>query len=86
MARNQFNNARVLGWLSHHLDDCSDSLASTKVLVNSAAVWWFCTKLTPDERAQSLGEFVSENARQVQSSLNGDDPKSKRKSKKDHAD
>ena len=75
MSTNRLSNARILDWLASHLEECSDSLDCPKVQVNSAAVWWFCTKLAPDERATILGEFVRQNALRVQSSQNGKAPR-----------
>lgn len=71
MANNRLSNARVLDWLSRPLDECSEALDCAKVQVNSAAVWWFCTRLSADERATILGEFVKQNALRGQAAVDG---------------
>jgi hypothetical protein len=58
----RLSNARILEWLARELDTCASDLDTSKVQVNSAAVWWFCQRLTPDQRADILGEFVKHNA------------------------
>jgi hypothetical protein len=55
-------NARIQGWLADDLDRVAEQTASSKVQVNSAAVWWFCHKLPAEERARILGEFVTAQA------------------------
>jgi hypothetical protein len=55
-------NARIQGWLADDLDRVADQTASSKVQVNSAAVWWFCLRLPAEERARILGEFVTAQA------------------------
>lgn len=55
-------NARIHGWLADDLDRVAEQTASSKVQVNSAAVWWFCHKLPPEERARILGDFVTAQA------------------------
>src|SRR5205085_6446882 len=55
-------NARIQGWLADDLDRVAEQTASSKVQVNSAAVWWFCLKLPAEERARILGEFVTAQA------------------------
>jgi hypothetical protein len=55
-------NARIQCWIADDLDRVDDQTASSKLQVNSAAVWWFCLKLPPEERARILGEFVTAQA------------------------
>ena len=55
-------NARIHGWLADDLDRVADQTGSSKVQVNSAAVWWFCLRLPAEERARILGEFVTAQA------------------------
>lgn len=78
----RLSNARILEWLGGELDGCATNLDSSKVQVNSAAVWWFCHKLTPDERANILGEFVKHNALRDRSGTNGTAKKPGRRAKK----
>jgi hypothetical protein len=35
---------------------------TTRVQLNSAALWWFCQRLGPGERAEILGEYVKVQA------------------------
>jgi hypothetical protein len=67
-------NARIHGWLADDLDRVADQTASSKVQVNSAAVWWFCHKLPPEERARILGEFVTAQAMRGGAEAADDDP------------
>ena len=62
MPERRLCNARIHGWLAEDLDRVADQTASSKVQVNSAAVWWFCHKLPAEERARILGEFVTAQA------------------------
>ena len=55
-------NARIHGWLADDLDRVADQTGSSKVQVNSAAVWWFCLRLPAEDRARILGEFVTAQA------------------------
>lgn len=65
-------NARIQGWLADDLDRVADQTASSKVQVNSAAVWWFCHKLPAEERARILGEFVTAQAMRGGGELSAD--------------
>jgi len=73
MPERRLSNARVQGWLAEDLDRVSDQVGSPKAMVNSAAVWWFCLKLTPEERARILGEFVTTVALRDNSDPNADE-------------
>lgn len=55
-------NARIYAWLADELESVARATHATKVQVNSAAVWWFCTRLTAEQRARILGEFVRSQA------------------------
>ncbi len=59
MPDRRLSNARVQEWLVADLDRVSEQMDSSKALVKSAAIWWFCLKLEPTERARILGEFVT---------------------------
>ena len=58
MSGERFTNARVHEWLTPTLDHVSDVMHTTRVQLNSAALWWFCRRLKPEERADILGEYV----------------------------
>ena len=62
MSDHRLSNARIQNWLAADLDRVADQTGNSKVLVNSAAVWWFCTRLDAAERARLLGEFVTAQA------------------------
>jgi hypothetical protein len=62
MTDRRLSNARIQGWLADDLDRVAEQTGSSKVLVNSAAVWWFCCQLPAEERARVLGEFVTAQA------------------------
>ena len=62
MSDHRLSNARIQNWLAADLDRVADQTGNSKVLVNSAAVWWFCTQLDAAERARLLGEFVTAQA------------------------
>jgi hypothetical protein len=62
MSDRRLSNARIQDWLADDLDRVADQTGSSKVLVNSAAVWWFCRQLPAEERARILGEFVTAQA------------------------
>lgn len=62
MSDRRLSNARIQGWLAADLDRVAEVMDSPKALVNSAAVWWFCQRLTAEERAKVLGEFVTAQA------------------------
>ncbi len=67
MSGERFTNARVHVWLTPALDSVSDAMHTTRVQLNSAALWWFCRQLTAEQRADILGEYVKVQA------LGGDD-------------
>jgi hypothetical protein len=58
MSIQQFTNARVHEWLTPDLDSIVRAMCTTRVQLNSAALWWFLSRLTPQERAEILGEYV----------------------------
>jgi hypothetical protein len=64
MNSHRFTNARVHEWLTPDLEDVARAMRSTRVQLNSAAVWWFCRRLTVEQRAEILGEFVKHQALQ----------------------
>jgi hypothetical protein len=51
-------NARVHEWLTAALDDAVTKMHTSRLQLNSAAMWWFLTKLSPEERAEILGEYT----------------------------
>jgi hypothetical protein len=54
----QLTNARVHEWLTAALDDAVSKMHATRLQLNSAALWWFLNRLTPEERAEILGEYT----------------------------
>jgi hypothetical protein len=54
----RFTNARVHEWLTAALDAVCQQTHSTRLQLNSAALWWFLEKLTPEQRAEILGEYT----------------------------
>jgi hypothetical protein len=58
----QFQNARVHEHLTDDLDAVVRYLHATRMQLNSAALWWFLNKLTPEERAEILGEYTKQLA------------------------
>jgi hypothetical protein len=58
MSGERFTNARVHEWLTPTLDHVTDVMHTTRVQLNSAALWWFCQELEPQQRAEILGEYV----------------------------
>ena len=58
MNAQQFTNARVHEWMTPELDRAVKGMRTTRVQLNSAALWWFCTKLETQQRAEILGEYV----------------------------
>jgi hypothetical protein len=54
----RFTNARVHEWLTAALDVVTGTMHTTRLQLNSAALWWFLNRLTPKERAEILGEYV----------------------------
>ena len=67
-------NARIHGWLADDLDRVADQTGSSKVQVNSAAVWWFCLRLPAEDRARILGEFVTAQAMRGGAAAEADPP------------
>ena len=62
MSGERFTNARVHEWLTPTLDHVSEIMHATRVQLNSAALWWFCQQLDPEQRAEILGEYVKVQA------------------------
>jgi hypothetical protein len=62
MSGERFTNARVHEWLTPTLDHVTDVMHTTRVQLNSAALWWFCQHLEPRQRAEILGEYVKVQA------------------------
>jgi hypothetical protein len=58
MSGERFTNARVHEWLTPTLDHVTEAMHATRVQLNSAALWWFCKQLDPEQRAEILGEYV----------------------------
>ena len=53
--------ARVHEWLTPEFDAVVQEMRTTRVQLNSAALWWFF-RLPPQERAHILGEYVKVQA------------------------
>jgi len=51
-------NARVHEHLSADLDRVCEGMNLSRLLTNSAALWWFINKLSAPERAEIVGEYV----------------------------
>jgi hypothetical protein len=62
MSGERFTNARVHEWLTPTLDHVTGVMHTTRVQLNSAALWWFCQQLEPKQRAEILGEYVKVQA------------------------
>jgi hypothetical protein len=62
MSGERFTNARVHEWLTPDVDGVVTAMRTTRVQLNSAALWWFCKSLTAEERAEILGEYVKVQA------------------------
>ena len=62
MSGERFTNARVHEWLTATLDHVTGVMHTTRVQLNSAALWWFCQELAPEQRAEILGEYVKVQA------------------------
>jgi hypothetical protein len=62
MSAEKFTNARIHEWLTPELDTVVRDMRTTRVQLNSAALWWFFRQLTPQERAHILGEYVKVQA------------------------
>jgi hypothetical protein len=62
MSGERFTNARVHEWLTPDIDTVVAGMYTTRVQLNSAALWWFCRRLTPEQRAEILGEYVKVQA------------------------
>lgn len=62
MSGEKFTNARVHEWLTAEIEAVTGAMHTTRIQLNSAALWWFCKQLTPRERAEILGEYVKVQA------------------------
>jgi hypothetical protein len=62
MSGEKFTNARVHDWLTPYLEALTAETHTTRIQLNSAALWWFCRRLTPEQRAEILGEYVKVQA------------------------
>ena len=62
MSGERFTNARVHEWLTPTLDHVTEAMHTTRVQLNSAALWWFCQRLDPRARAEILGVYVKVQA------------------------
>jgi hypothetical protein len=62
MSGERFTNARVHEWLTPEVDAVCTAMRTTRVQLNSAALWWFCRNLSAEERAEILGEYVKVQA------------------------
>lgn len=62
MSGERFTNARVHEWLTPDIDTVVAAMYTTRVQLNSAALWWFCRRLTAEQRAEILGEYVKVQA------------------------
>lgn len=51
-------NARVYEHMTPALDAVAEQMHATRVAINSAALYWFLTKLTPEQRAKVLGGYT----------------------------
>jgi hypothetical protein len=51
-------NVRVHRWLTEALDTAARQIHSTRLQLNPAALWWFLNRLTPEDRAGVLGEYM----------------------------
>ncbi len=58
MKPDELANARVHAWLANALDAAAGRMSSSRLQVNSAALWWFLNKLTPSQRAKILGAYT----------------------------
>ncbi len=54
----RYVNARVHVHLVPALDAASEQMNVSRLLLNSAALYWFLKRLKPQERAELLGEYV----------------------------
>ena len=62
MSAEKFTNARVHDWLTPEIEAVTSAMHTTRIQLNSAALWWFCKHLTPEQRAEILGEYVKVQA------------------------
>jgi hypothetical protein len=62
MSGERFTNARVHEWLTPEVDAVTTAMRTTRVQLNSAALWWFCRQLSAEQRADILGEYVKVQA------------------------
>ena len=62
MSGEKFTNARVHEWLTPVIEEVTTTMHTTRIQLNSAALWWFCKQLAPEQRAEILGEYVKVQA------------------------
>ena len=62
MSGERFTNARVHDWLTPEIEAVTGAMHTTRIQLNSAALWWFCKRLSAEERAEILGEYVKVQA------------------------
>src|SRR5438046_2563477 len=62
MSGEKITNARMHEWLTPFLEAAAQSMHASRLQINSAALWWFCRRLTPEQRAEILGEYVKVQA------------------------
>jgi hypothetical protein len=74
MSGERFTNARVHEWLTPEIDAVVNTMHTTRVQLNSAALWWFCRHLSAEQRAEILGEYVKVQARGGDKALPGSEP------------
>jgi hypothetical protein len=75
MSGERFTNARVHEWLTPEVDQVVTTMRTTRVQLNSAALWWFCRQLSVEERAEILGEYVKVQAMASTNQPEGETPR-----------
>jgi hypothetical protein len=67
----RFTNARVHEHMTPALDAVAKQMHATRLMLNSAALYWFLEKLSPEERAFMLGESTKVLAMLCQQEADG---------------
>jgi hypothetical protein len=67
----QFTSAWVYEHLTPALDAATAKMHASRLQLNSAALWWFLSRLTAEERSEVLGEYVRQLALRGQSATGG---------------
>ena len=57
-------NARLHSWIAPILDAKADEMATSRLMLNSAMLEYCLTKLSREERAEILGNYVARLAMQ----------------------